>query len=75
MLNPNQPSQSFSPASFRAASKKLNEQLGDRWVVRDYDVQVEFYFRDASILPAVAADPDFHKLQVSVITPSSAFVA
>lgn len=58
--------QVFTPASFRKASRELNAQLGDKWVIRDYDLQVEFYFRDMSILPGLAADPDFQAMQVSV---------
>jgi hypothetical protein len=57
----------FSPKAARDASKELNEKLGSPWVIRDFDVQVEFYFRDMSILPGLAADPDFKALQVSAV--------
>ncbi|KAI1809824.1 hypothetical protein GGS20DRAFT_595532 [Poronia punctata] len=53
----------FTPKSCRDASRELNEKLGSPWVVRDFDVQVEFYFRDMSTLPELAADPDFKALQ------------
>ncbi|KXJ85214.1 hypothetical protein Micbo1qcDRAFT_128419 [Microdochium bolleyi] len=53
----------FTPASFRQASKQLNAALGDKWVIRDYDLQVEFYFRDMATLSALAADPDFQAMQ------------
>ncbi|KAJ1326015.1 EthD domain-containing protein [Microdochium nivale] len=53
----------YTPSAFRLASKQLNAALGDKWVIRDYDVQVEFYFRDMATLSALAADPDFHAMQ------------
>lgn len=55
--------QVYTPSTFRLASKQLNAALGDKWVIRDYDVQVEFYFRDMATLSALAADPDFHAMQ------------
>lgn len=32
-------------------------------MIRDYDLQVEFYFRDMATLSALAADPDFQAMQ------------
>ncbi|KAM0430052.1 hypothetical protein ACHAPT_006058 [Fusarium lateritium] len=53
----------WSPSSFRAAAKVLNTSLGDRWVVRDHDMHVEFWFRDMAALAETAADPEFQALQ------------
>ncbi|KAI1844904.1 hypothetical protein JX266_008920 [Neoarthrinium moseri] len=55
----------WSPSSFRTAAKTLNASLGDRWVVRDQDMWVEFWFRDMEQLSATAQDPDFQKLQAA----------
>src|SRR6478609_3633941 len=57
--------QHWSPSSFRDAAKTLNSQLGDRWVIRDHDMHVEFWFRDMATLAAVAGDPDFQALQAA----------
>ncbi|KAI0002320.1 hypothetical protein F4779DRAFT_133977 [Xylariaceae sp. FL0662B] len=54
----------WSPKTFRDAASKLNEKLGNRWFVRDYDMNVEFLFRDFETLDTLAADPDFRRLQV-----------
>ena len=42
---------------------KLNNQRGNPWVVRDYDAQVEFLFRDMETFFKGASDPDFQALQ------------
>ena len=42
---------------------KLNTQRGNPWVVRDYDAQVEFLFRDMETFYKGASDPDFRSLQ------------
>lgn len=42
---------------------KLNTQRGNPWVVRDYDAQVEFLFRDMETFYKGASDPDFQTLQ------------
>ncbi|PNY23689.1 Uncharacterized protein TCAP_06360 [Tolypocladium capitatum] len=55
----------WSPASFRGVAKALNANLGDRWVIRDHDMHVEFWFRDMATVAAVAADPDFQALQAT----------
>lgn len=57
--------QHWSPSSFRDAAKTLNSQLGDRWVIRDHDMHVEFWFRDMATLAAIAGDPDFQALQAA----------
>jgi hypothetical protein len=53
----------MSPASFRGAAKAFNAARGDRWLVRDHDFQVEFYFRDPAVLARISADPEFQALQ------------
>ncbi|KAK2601841.1 hypothetical protein QQS21_004624 [Conoideocrella luteorostrata] len=53
----------WTPSSFRNTAKTLNANLGDRWVIRDHDMAVEFWFRDLATVAAVAADPDFQALQ------------
>ncbi|KAI0184182.1 hypothetical protein EV127DRAFT_243593 [Xylaria flabelliformis] len=53
----------WSPRSFRNAAADLNRDLGNHWFVRDYDMQVEFYFRDFATLYQLASDPDFRRLQ------------
>lgn len=57
--------QHWSPLSFRNAAKALNANLGDRWVVRDHDMHVEFWFRDLETVARVAADPEFQALQAT----------
>lgn len=42
---------------------QLNFQRGSPWVVRDYDAQVEFFFRDMETFYKGASDPDFQMLQ------------
>ncbi|KAL8780317.1 MAG: hypothetical protein Q9213_006515 [Squamulea squamosa] len=53
----------FAPKSFREMTAKLNTQRGNPWVVRDYDAQVEFLFRDMETFYKGASDPDFQLLQ------------
>ncbi|KAA8647924.1 hypothetical protein EYZ11_011788 [Aspergillus tanneri] len=40
-----------------------NAKRGNLWVVRDYDAQVEFLFRDVMAFYKGASDPDFQELQ------------
>lgn len=42
---------------------QLNAQRGGPWVVRDYDAQVEFLFRDMETFYKGASDVDFQALQ------------
>lgn len=42
---------------------QLNAQRGSPWVVRDYDAQVEFYFRDMETFYKGASDPEFQVLK------------
>ncbi|EFY96239.1 EthD domain protein [Metarhizium robertsii] len=53
----------FAPKSFRNATAELNAKRGSPWVVRDYDAQVEFLFRDMETFYKGASDPDFQALQ------------
>ncbi|KND88297.1 hypothetical protein TOPH_07100 [Tolypocladium ophioglossoides CBS 100239] len=53
----------FAPKSFRDATAEINAKRGNPWVVRDYDAQVEFLFRDLETFYKGAADPDFQALQ------------
>lgn len=53
----------FAPKSFRAMTAEMNAQRGSPWVVRDYDAQVEFLFRDMATFYKGASDPDFQALQ------------
>ncbi|KAI4235749.1 MAG: hypothetical protein LQ349_002952 [Xanthoria aureola] len=53
----------FAPQSFREMTTKLNTQRGNPWVVRDYDAQVEFLFRDMETFYKGASDLDFQALQ------------
>ena len=55
--------QYFTPRSFRDAAQGLNAKRGNPWIVRDYDAQVEFLFRDMDTFYKGAADPDFQALQ------------
>ncbi|KAL8909686.1 MAG: hypothetical protein Q9171_004931 [Xanthocarpia ochracea] len=53
----------FAPKSFREMTTKLNDQRSNPWVVRDYDAQVEFLFRDMETFYKGASDPGFQSLQ------------
>ncbi|RDL31038.1 Uncharacterized protein BP5553_09827 [Venustampulla echinocandica] len=53
----------FAPKSFRSFTSELNKMRGSPWVVRDYDAQVEFLFRDMETFYKGAADADFQALQ------------
>ncbi|KAI7773685.1 hypothetical protein LA080_010070 [Diaporthe eres] len=52
----------FNPKSFRDFTAQLNMQRGSPWVVRDYDVHVEYLFRDMSTLYKGLQDPEFQVL-------------
>jgi hypothetical protein len=54
--------QYFSPKSFRDFTLKLNMQRGSPWVIRDYDVHVEYLFRNMSALAKGLEDPEFQAL-------------
>ncbi|ORY71789.1 uncharacterized protein BCR38DRAFT_331970 [Pseudomassariella vexata] len=53
----------FAPKPFRDMTAELNAKRGRPWVVRDYDAQVEFFFRDMETFYKGASDPDFQALQ------------
>ncbi|KAL8721660.1 MAG: hypothetical protein Q9225_001709 [Loekoesia sp. 1 TL-2023] len=53
----------FAPKSFRGMTAQLNAKRGNPWVVRDYDAQVEFLFRDMETFYKGASDPEFESLQ------------
>lgn len=51
----------------------MNTRSGDRWVIRDHDIQAEFYFRDHAVIAAISADPDFRALQATEVPYVSMF--
>ncbi|KAF4271879.1 hypothetical protein KXV68_004861 [Aspergillus fumigatus] len=53
----------FTPQSFRDFTSELNNARGNPWRVRDFDAQVEFFFRDMETFYKGAADADFQALQ------------
>ncbi|KAL4745670.1 hypothetical protein BDW72DRAFT_198431 [Aspergillus terricola var. indicus] len=53
----------FTPKSFRDFTSELNNMRGNRWRIRDYDAQVEFFFRDMETFYKGAADAGFQALQ------------
>ncbi len=63
ILTPKRRPQFFAPKSFRDFTSELNAAKGGPWHVRDFDAQVEFYFRDMQTFYKGAADADFQALQ------------
>ncbi|KAL4756943.1 EthD domain-containing protein [Aspergillus foveolatus] len=53
----------FTPKSFRDFTSELNTMRGSPWRIRDFDAQVEFFFRDMETFYKGAADADFQALQ------------
>ncbi|KAL3429104.1 hypothetical protein BDV09DRAFT_200927 [Aspergillus tetrazonus] len=52
----------FIPKSFRDFTSELNTMRGNPWRMRDFDAQVEFFFRDMETFYKGAADADFQAL-------------